>query len=206
MQGIMHERVRDVIADVFRMAPTKITDQSDLSQDLQADSLDFIELSIQLEEAFGIEIQAEDLQYFSTVRQIVEYLEWKVKGETGSLRHLQTITWILACGIVGRRVASNAPPRPGLTLTFRPPNPAWTCQTRCPCRQWRQGYGVKRAFGQNESRWRITLLARGEAFNSCHPCHERPSQREHSLQLHHVLHASSSEKSLWHHFLCNHPA
>ena len=83
MQGIMHERVRDVIADVFRMAPTKITDQSDLSQDLQADSLDFIELSIQLEEAFGIEIQAEDLQYFSTVRQIVEYLEWKVKGETG---------------------------------------------------------------------------------------------------------------------------
>jgi hypothetical protein len=28
MQGLMHERVRDVIADVLRMAPTKITDQT----------------------------------------------------------------------------------------------------------------------------------------------------------------------------------
>jgi acyl carrier protein len=82
MQGLMHERVRDVIADVLRVAPTRITYQSDLSQDLRADSLDLIELSMQLEEAFGIEIHTEDMQYFSTVRQIIDYLGWKVNEET----------------------------------------------------------------------------------------------------------------------------
>ena len=81
MQGLMHERVRDLIADVLRVAPARITYQSDLSQDLRADSLDLIELSMQLEEAFGIEIQAEDMQYFNTVRQVIDYLGWKVNGE-----------------------------------------------------------------------------------------------------------------------------
>ena len=53
MQGLMHERVRDVIADVLRVALAKITCQFDLSQDLRADSLDLIELSIQLERRSG---------------------------------------------------------------------------------------------------------------------------------------------------------
>jgi acyl carrier protein len=54
MQVSMHSRVQDVVADVLRVAPARIAFESDFVQDLRADSLVLIELSMQLEEVFGI--------------------------------------------------------------------------------------------------------------------------------------------------------
>ena len=69
------EQVRDALAQQFEVDPETITPETNLIDDLGADSLDVVELIMSLEDMFGISITDEDAAQLYTVRRIVEYLE-----------------------------------------------------------------------------------------------------------------------------------
>ena len=68
------ERVRDIIAKQLDIDPATITMTSRLIDDLKADSLDIVELIMDLEQEFNIEIPDEELPKVQTVADIVGYL------------------------------------------------------------------------------------------------------------------------------------
>ena len=71
----MFEQVRDVIVDTLGCDAEAVTMESSLVDDLEADSLDAVELNMALEEALGFAIDDEELKNMKTVGDIVKYLE-----------------------------------------------------------------------------------------------------------------------------------
>lgn len=74
----MHfEKVRDIIAKQLDIEADTIKMESRLIDDLKADSLDIVELIMDLEQEFNIEIPDEELPKVQTVADIVGYLDQK---------------------------------------------------------------------------------------------------------------------------------
>ena len=69
------EKVREIIARQLDVDADGITMEFKLVDDLKADSLDVVELIMDLEQEFDIEIPDEELPKVRTVGDIVEYLE-----------------------------------------------------------------------------------------------------------------------------------
>lgn len=74
MQNIIEE-VRRIVADVLSLDPEDITEDKAFAEDLGADSLDQVEIIMQLEDTFNIEIQDEDAMDIRTVGDAVEQLK-----------------------------------------------------------------------------------------------------------------------------------
>ena len=72
---MIFEQVRDALAQQFEVDPESITMDTNLIDDLGADSLDVVELIMSLEDAFGVAISDEDAAQLYTVGKIVDYLE-----------------------------------------------------------------------------------------------------------------------------------
>ena len=68
-------KVKEVIIDKLGIEDSKIESKSSFVDDLGADSLDTVELIMQLEEEFGIEIPDEDAEKITTVQAAVDYIE-----------------------------------------------------------------------------------------------------------------------------------
>ena len=73
------ERVRDITADKLSVETDEITAESSFTEDLNADSLDVVELIMAIEEEFGsdeqpLEISDEDAENIRTVNDAVTYL------------------------------------------------------------------------------------------------------------------------------------
>ena len=75
----MFEKVQKVIAEQLEIDPETITPDTNIYDDLGADSLDAVELVMSLEDEYGITIPDEAANDLVTVGKIVEYLE-KVIG------------------------------------------------------------------------------------------------------------------------------
>ena len=75
----MFEKVRDMLAEALNISAEKITMDSNVIEDLGADSLDMVELLSRLEDEEGITIAEEDLDGLTTVGDIVRELEKIVK-------------------------------------------------------------------------------------------------------------------------------
>lgn len=75
----MFEKVRDMLAEALNISAKKITMDSNVIEDLGADSLDMVELLSRLEDEEGITIPEEDLDGLTTVGDIVRELEKIVK-------------------------------------------------------------------------------------------------------------------------------
>ena len=71
----MFEKVKSVLAQQFELDPESITMDTNLIDDLGADSLDVVELIMYLEDEFGIAISDNDAAQLYTVGRIVDYLE-----------------------------------------------------------------------------------------------------------------------------------
>ena len=69
------DKVKEVIIDKLGIEDGKIESGSSFVDDLGADSLDTVELIMQLEEEFGIEIPDEDAEKITTVQAAVDYIE-----------------------------------------------------------------------------------------------------------------------------------
>ena len=69
------DKVKEVIIDKLGVEEDKIVTDASFVDDLGADSLDTVELIMQLEEEFGIEIPDEEAEKMTTVKSVVDYIE-----------------------------------------------------------------------------------------------------------------------------------
>ena len=70
-----YDRVKEVVMEKLGGEESLITNEASFVDDLGADSLDTVELVMQLEEEFGIEIPDEDAESLTTVQKVVEYID-----------------------------------------------------------------------------------------------------------------------------------
>lgn len=80
MTTTLLQRVRQLVADQLRQPIDKITPQAHLIDDLEADSLDIVDLTIAVEEEFSsddveLEIPEEDAENIRTVQDLLDYLD-----------------------------------------------------------------------------------------------------------------------------------
>ncbi len=73
------EKVRNIIAEKLGVESTKITESSSFIDDLGADSLDVVDVVMAFEDEFGVKVDDEDLEKFSTVGDVVKYLNDKIQ-------------------------------------------------------------------------------------------------------------------------------
>jgi len=69
------ERVKKIIVDLLGVDPEQVTLEAKFREDLEADSLDLVELIMAMEEEFEGEISDEDAQKITTVAEAVNYVK-----------------------------------------------------------------------------------------------------------------------------------
>ncbi len=73
-QKEIFEKVKAIIVDQLGVDESKVTMDASFREDLEADSLDLVELIMAFEEEFGGEISDEEAQKITTVGEAVDYL------------------------------------------------------------------------------------------------------------------------------------
>lgn len=73
---MVFEKLRDIICEQLELDPSEVTLESNMEDDFNADSLDFVDIVMSIEDEFGVEIP-EDLMdgQLSTVKDVVDYIE-----------------------------------------------------------------------------------------------------------------------------------
>jgi len=71
----LFEDVRDVVVEQLNVSPDEVKEESKFVEDLNADSLDVVELVMALEEKFEIEIPDEQAENISTVADAIKFIE-----------------------------------------------------------------------------------------------------------------------------------
>ena len=73
--GTTFERLKKIIVEQLGVDEEEVTTQASFVEDLNADSLDLVELIMSLEEEFGMEISDEDAEKIQKVSDAVEFIE-----------------------------------------------------------------------------------------------------------------------------------
>lgn len=68
-------KVSEIVADHFDVDRAKITDELNLKTDLDADSIDFVEFVLELEDTFNAEIADDEAEKLSTIGEVVDYID-----------------------------------------------------------------------------------------------------------------------------------
>ena len=71
----VEERVKTIVVDLLGVDESRVSPDAHFRDDLEADSLDLVELIMAFEEEFGGEISDEDAQKIETVGQAVDYIQ-----------------------------------------------------------------------------------------------------------------------------------
>ena len=69
------EKVKAILAEQFDVEQDKITVDTDLQEDLGADSLDVVDLLMSIEDDFEVEVPDEEIENIKTVGALVSYIE-----------------------------------------------------------------------------------------------------------------------------------
>ncbi|MDD6920387.1 MAG: acyl carrier protein [Eubacteriales bacterium] len=77
---MVFEKVKNIIAEQLEVNIEDITLETNLMKDLDADSIDAVEIIVGIEEEYDIEITEEEADGFATVGDIVEYVEERING------------------------------------------------------------------------------------------------------------------------------
>lgn len=73
------EEVKSTLVELLGVEESKVTPEAKFREDLEADSLDLVELIMAFEEKFGGEISDEDAQKITTVGELMTYIEEHLK-------------------------------------------------------------------------------------------------------------------------------
>ena len=73
----MLEKMKEIIADQLGVSEDEVTLEASFKEDLDADSLDLVELIMALEEEYDVEIPSDDLAELNTVGDVINYLKDK---------------------------------------------------------------------------------------------------------------------------------
>ena len=71
-------KVREIIMEKLGTSEDKVTPEASFRNDLGADSLSTVELMMELEEVFGVEIEDEEAEKIQTVKDAIAYIEKKL--------------------------------------------------------------------------------------------------------------------------------
>ena len=72
---MIFDRIRDIIIEQLQVEESDVNMDTNLMKDLEADSLDAVEIIMAIEDEFDIEVPDEDAEKFQTVADIVSYVE-----------------------------------------------------------------------------------------------------------------------------------
>jgi len=75
---MIFEKIADILAEQLGVEKDDITSETNIMKDLEADSLDIVEIIMAIEDEFDIEIPDEDAEQMQTVASIVRYIEDKI--------------------------------------------------------------------------------------------------------------------------------
>lgn len=72
------DKLRKILENQLDIDPATVNENTDIAEDLGADSLDVVELVMTVEEEFDITIEDSDAHLFKTVGDVVNYIESKM--------------------------------------------------------------------------------------------------------------------------------
>jgi len=72
---MVFEKIRDILCEQLDLDEDMVTLESDIGDDLGADSLDVVDLLMSIEDEFEVEIPDEEVENLRTVGQLVKYIE-----------------------------------------------------------------------------------------------------------------------------------
>ena len=75
----VESKVKEIIMNKLGVEASQVTQEASFTNDLGADSLDTVELVMEFEKAFNLQIPDEDAEKISTVGDAIKYLSAKVK-------------------------------------------------------------------------------------------------------------------------------
>ena len=78
MPDLSYDRFKAIVADQLGVEPDQVTPEASFVEDLNADSLDLVELIMAFEEEYKMQISDEDAEKIGTVGQAWEYIQEKV--------------------------------------------------------------------------------------------------------------------------------
>ena len=78
MSEEVYGKIKEIITELLDVEEGKITMDARFREDLEADSLDLVELIMEFEERFGGEISDEDAQKITTVGEAVEHVKTRM--------------------------------------------------------------------------------------------------------------------------------
>lgn len=81
MANSVEERIKKIIVELLGVDEDKVVPEARFREDLEADSLDLVELIMGFEEEFGGEISDEEAQKITTVGEAIEYVKTRMVEE-----------------------------------------------------------------------------------------------------------------------------
>ncbi|MGH9518747.1 MAG: acyl carrier protein [Terriglobales bacterium] len=81
MAAGIEEKVREIVVEKLGVEPSEVTPNAAFVEDLGADSLDLVELVMEFEGAFNIQIPDEDTEKIRRVQDAIDYIKAKTGGQ-----------------------------------------------------------------------------------------------------------------------------